>query len=461
MMNNDLKVSVIVTAHNYAKYLPKCLDSVLSQQYVSYELIVVNDGSKDDTEEIVQNYKKQFADKINAIKLVGVGLAKACNIGIKVSRGKYIIRLDADDYFDENILLVESNILDSDQNIHMVYPDYYTINKYGEILDSVRLLKANDEVKLLDRSPLAAGAMFRRECFDLIGGYDERLKYQEDYDFWIRFVDKFNVYNVNLPLMYYRKHNLNMSNNFHARMEARRHVKRKIVEKKKDILEKNIIAVIPAMGLFRNREKMAIKPLGGKPLISYTIEEALKCELIDRVIVSTEDQEIASIATKYGAEIPFLRPMELARTNVSVDDVIRHMFTVFSKDGEVIPDIVIVLPYIAPFRKEKHIREAINTFFLYDIDSVIGVITDVTFHWKPGEYGLEPIGYKKRTLREDKETIYKESGSIYVIKSSVLKAGKFIGEKVGHIEMSQKEGWRIEDDFGFSVAEKIMEENGL
>lgn len=455
-MNDRVKVSVIVTAHNYGKYLPQSLDSILNQRFDSYEVVVMNDGSVDNTSEILENYEKRYPAKIKVMKLPGNGLARACNAGIKQSCGEYVIRLDADDYFDENILLVESNILDNDQNIHMVYPDYYQINKYGEIIDSFRLPKVNDEIKLLDRNPLAAGAMFRRWCYDAIDGYNEELRYQEDYDFWIRFVDKFNVYNVNLPLMYYRRHGSGMSNNFEARMKARQYVKKKFVGDKGYRENKKIFAVIPAMGLFRNKEKLATKALHDKPLIAYTIQEALKTGLIDRVIVSTEDQEIAELAMQYGAEVPFLRPVSLSKTSVPVEDVLWHMLGVFRKNGDDIPDIIAVLPYYTPFREERHISEAIDTMLLYNTDSVISVVEDLTFHWKPGKYGLAPVGYQKRFLREDRETIYKETGSIYVVNTKILESGGYLGKVVGHIEMSPKEAWRIETDFDFWVAEQLL-----
>jgi CMP-N-acetylneuraminic acid synthetase len=449
------KVSVVVTAHNYGKYLPKCIESILDQNYQDYELIVVNDGSTDNTAEIIRHYQNK-CDKMKSVELKGEGLACACNAGIKMAVGEYIIRLDADDYFDENILMIESNILDNRPEIGMVYPDYYRINQYGEIIEHVRLPRVNDEIKLLDRSPLAAGAMFRKACYEKIGGYNEELKYQEDYDFWIRFIEKFNVYNVNLPLMYYRRHDSNMSRNFDRRMKARQYVKKKFVDENRARGEKQIMAVIPAMGLFRNREKLALKPLRGKPLIAYTIEEALKTKLINRVIVSTEDQQIAEVATQFGAEVPFLRPLSLAKANVPVEEVIRHLVGVLRDQQDEVPEIIVVLHYYSPFKKESHITEAIDTILLYDTDSVISVIMDLTFHWKQGENGLIPVGYQKRLLREDKETVYKETGSLYVLKTKNLDSGDYLGKSVGFIEMSERECWRVDTDFDFWIAEQIM-----
>jgi len=98
------------------------------------------------------------------------------------------------------------------------------------VIDHVHLPTVVSEVKLLNRSPLAAGAMYRRTAWEKIGGYNESLDYQEDYDFWIRFINKFDVANVNLPLMYYRQHDSNMSDNLSGRLESRREVKSEFVE---------------------------------------------------------------------------------------------------------------------------------------------------------------------------------------------------------------------------------------
>jgi glycosyltransferase involved in cell wall biosynthesis len=174
------KVSVIVTAHNYAEYIEEALDSVLDQTFDDFELVVVDDGSTDETPEILREYSYEYPDTVRIVTLEGIGLAGACNRGIEAAEGEYIIRLDADDYFDENILTIESSYLDANLGVDLVYPDYYTVDKQGEIIDHVRLPKVGEEVKLLDRSPLAAGAMYRNEAWKAIGGYNESLRYQED-----------------------------------------------------------------------------------------------------------------------------------------------------------------------------------------------------------------------------------------------------------------------------------------
>ena len=129
----------------------------------------------------------------------------------------------------------------------------------------------------------------------------------------------------------------------------------------------------------------------------------------------------------------------------------------FRIQGEQIPDYIAVINYNSPFLEERHISEAIDTIFLYETDSVISVTTDLSFHWKPGEFGLTPTGYKERQLKLDKETVYKETGSIYVIKRENLERGGYLGNSIGNIEMSEEESWKIESEFDFWVAMQMKE----
>ena len=449
------KVSIIITAHNYAKYLSCAIDSAVNQNYDSFEVIVVNDGSTDHTDEILATYR----GRIKVVRLTGVGLAKACNEGIARSTGEFLIRLDADDYFDENILLVLANFLDRNPNIHLVYPDYYETDAYGEVLRLRRYRKINREVKLLDRSPLAAGAMFRRSCYETIGGYREELKYQEDYDFWLRFTDKFNVQNINLPLMYYRKHGKSMSGNQEPRLEARRYVKAKIVEKRK-VEKPTVLAVIPARSAPFARFDVNCKKLRGKPVIYYTIKEAKASEMIDRTVVSTENSEVAKMAEKMGGEVPFLRPTPLAMQGVHVKEVLKDTLIRLYKEERYEPDLVVTLQVNSPFRTAEHIDEAVNTQLIHNTDSVISVYEDLSFHWRPGENGLKPVIYTERMLRKEKEIVYRENAAVYLYRAKNLLMGVGMGECIGHIEMSEKDSFRVMSELDLWMAEKLMERDG-
>ncbi|RBQ26573.1 MULTISPECIES: pseudaminic acid cytidylyltransferase [Arcobacteraceae] len=118
----------------------------------------------------------------------------------------------------------------------------------------------------------------------------------------------------------------------------------------------NCIAIIPARGGSKRIPKKNIKEFHGKPLISYSIEIAIKSKLFSKVIVSTDDEEIASIARNYGADIPFIRPKELSDDFIGTGEVINHAIEFLKTQGEKI-DFICTIYATAPFLQEKYLME--------------------------------------------------------------------------------------------------------
>jgi len=450
------KVSVIITAHNYGRFLRQAIESVLTQTMKDFELIIVNDGSTDNTSQMLEKYKNDT--RLYVIELDKVGLATAANIGIKASKGKYVIRLDADDYFDESILLVESTILDQRSETGMVFPDYYRVSERGSLLDNVRLMKVGEEATLLDRPPLAAGAMYRRACYDKIGGYNENLKYQEDYDFWIRFTAKFKVYNVNVPLMYYRQHAGSMSHNTEARMAAKSFVKKRFVEDNGFLDGKKILCVIPVVAESRLNKYLCLNEVNNKPLMAYIIEEAKKIDMFDTIILDTEDPKISEVGKEMGIEVPFCRPIELAHFSTHQVDIMCHLLMKLKEKRDYLPDILVLLHYNYPMTKKIHVEKAIHTMLIHNTDSVLSVSEDLTFHYQPGKYGLKPIVFRQRYLREEKVRTYKESGGIIVVRPENIMKGNLLGKKIGHIVMQPHETIRIETEHDYWIFEQMVKQ---
>lgn len=451
------KVSIILTAHNYAKYLSQSINSALNQTFQNFELIIVNDGSTDYTNDVLVNYSDH--PQVVIINLDGVGLAGACNAGIRSSHGEYIIRLDADDFFDENILLVQSNYLDHHPEVHLVYSDYFRIDSSGALIDYYRLMKSNDELKLLDRAPLGAGAMFRKWCIDQIGGYNQELRYQEDYDFWLKFVKKFNVYNIRLPLMYYRKHDISMSTNSENRLMARRYVKHDFVKKHMEPPQ-NIIGVVPASEFIKHNSenRLVLKMINGHPLIYYPIKALTDNEYISDVYIITDDPEIEKIAQRYGAKSLGLKPKELSKPSVTTEEVVRYHIQEMDKHDILMPNFVATLSPLYPFIRPCHLTEAIDTLMINDYDSVISVIENYAFYWSPGAYGLEPCGYNRKKMKEDRDSLYLETGGIRVVKSKNLLGANWLGSSVGMIELTSKDIVCLENnDISQQVVSMLME----
>lgn len=468
------KVSIIITAHNYAEYLERCLESALEQTYDDYEVVAVDDGSTDETPRILDEFAADYPEKLKTIRLGGEGLPAASNAGIKAADGEYIIRLDADDFFDENIITVEAEYLDSNPGVDLVYPDYYTIDGSGEIIDHVRNMRVGDEVKLLNRSPLAAGAMYRKSAWEAIGGYTEDLNYQEDYDFWIRFINGFTVRNVNLPLMYYRQHDDNMSDNLHGRLNARRRVKRQFVDVNlaAKLADVEVLGIIPARAEQRFDSPdsahgtvttpLALQEVSGRPLIEYTIREALTAERLDRILVSTENEEIAALSRELGADVPYLRDPSLSEREVLLDEVMERTLERLAQAEGYEPDLVVLMQYVSPLKTAAIIDEVVDSWMMFSVDSVITVAKNNKFLWQPGAYGLEPM-YDERLLREKRETLYQETGAIYGFSPDVIfEHGQITGGNVGHVTMQHHRSIHVDSWFELKMCEMILDSsNGL
>ena len=198
------KVSIIIPTYNRAHYLPEALDSALSQTYPNTEIIVVNDGSTDDTEAVLVPYRKH----IRYIKQVNAGCAGAKNTGIKAATGEFLTNLDDDDSIrPEKIALQVDHFLQNPRlglcgtGVRFVDGDGNLTREYMP-----PAFKRDIQVlQLLRRCLLVqSSVLIRRECHDRFGGY--KLMYGEDYDFWLRVAPHYEIEIVKEYLTDYRCH---------------------------------------------------------------------------------------------------------------------------------------------------------------------------------------------------------------------------------------------------------------
>ncbi|RME31682.1 glycosyltransferase, partial [Candidatus Woesearchaeota archaeon] len=217
-----------IASYNYGAYLEQAIHSVLRQTLQDFELLIFDDGSTDNSKAILRRYARD--ERIRVIEQENEGLVRIANKAVKLARGRYLMRLDADDFLDENALLVLSSILDTKKDVDLVYSDYYEIDEEGNVLGIVRRKKIGEESELLDLPAHGACTMVRTGVLRKLGGYSEGLACQDGYDLWIRFIQEHKPYNVNLPLFYYRKHAQSSTTDATKILRARRAIKKRFVE---------------------------------------------------------------------------------------------------------------------------------------------------------------------------------------------------------------------------------------
>lgn len=195
-------VSIIITTYNYAQYVERAIRSALDQTIDrdQYEIIVVNDCSTDETEEVLQNY----ASEVRLFNLESnLGLAGARNFGIKKAKGQFVIFLDADDYIHKELIHMQKVFLEENNSLDAVSVDYYLVDDRGKHISHVNA----------EQQPIACGIMFRKDFLYSIGLYDEGFRAREEEDLRIRWLHKYNIYNIILPLYRYRMHDNNLTKN--------------------------------------------------------------------------------------------------------------------------------------------------------------------------------------------------------------------------------------------------------
>lgn len=190
-----------------------------------------------------------------------------------------------------------------------------------------------------------------------------------------------------------------------------------------------MIAIIPARGGSKGLPGKNVRPLNGKPLIAYAIEEALKAKHIDRVIISTDDEEIARVAVEYGAELPFMRPAELASdTAMAIDNYIYTIGRLEIESGKSI-DAFVVLQPTSPLRIAEDIDGAIELFKQKGADSVISYCQEahpVTWHKYLDEDGhfVDIFEANIKNRQENRESYY-PNGAVYVFRTSMIRERKY------------------------------------
>lgn len=225
-----------------------------------------------------------------------------------------------------------------------------------------------------------------------------------------------------------------------------------------------MLAIIPARGGSKGLPGKNIKLLNNKPLIAYTIEAALKSKGVDKVIVSTDDEEIALVAKKYGADVPFMRPAELASdTAYAVDVYIHAVEYMMEKYSAKIDKFMVLLP-TTPLRNENHIDEAIDLFYRENPDTLISMKeaeTPISWYYRKDDNmrirNAEFECVKGMFNRQENDVYYIPNGAIYILDYKLLKDKRsyYSNNTIPYI-MNPENSVDIDNNMDFMYAEFLM-----
>lgn len=225
-----------------------------------------------------------------------------------------------------------------------------------------------------------------------------------------------------------------------------------------------ILAIIPARGGSKGVPRKNIRPLAGKPLIAWTIGAALGAAFLDRVVVSTEDDEIARVARECGAEVPFLRPAELAADESSTLDVLRHMVAELERRDGYRADAVMTLQPTSPLRTARHIDEAAALFAADPAADSLVSFVEVPHVFHPRSvmkrdaqgYMVPYLDQPQPTRRQEKEPVFARNGAaIYITRTPCLERFVFGGRLLAYM-MDEADSLDIDTEADLARAETVL-----
>ena len=223
----------------------------------------------------------------------------------------------------------------------------------------------------------------------------------------------------------------------------------------------NVLGLIPARGGSKGIPGKNITPLAGKPLLAYTCEAALGSRCLSRVLLNTDDPQIAEIGKQFGVEVPFLRTAHLAQDDTPILPVIQQTLEWLAEQDSYIPQAIMLLQPTSPLRRSAHIDAAIDIFNRKNADTVVSVL-EVPHQFNPvSVMNLTKDGclvpyYKGPMIlrRQDKPAVFARNGpAVLVTRREVIKRGQLYGERVFPYLMGRIESLDIDEEIDIQIAD--------
>jgi CMP-N-acetylneuraminic acid synthetase len=403
--------------------------------------------------EVIESYSNE--NKVKIIYQKNKGLNVTNNIAMRSAKGKYIMRLDADDYLDQNALLVLSNALEKDPELGLVFPDYFLVDENDHVLGIEKRHHFEKDVKLFDQPAHGACTMIRRDFLLELSGYDENYSCQDGYELWIKFIDKFKIKNINTPLFYYRQHGQNLTRNEDRILQTRINIKRDFLStQNKEPLK--TLAIIPIRGEKNSKYNLVFESLNNNKYIDYKIEETIKAKSVFKTVVSTSDARVVDyVREKYNDNpdiVVHQRDPKLARMNIGLTDTIKNILSLEELE-DIAVEAIMVLAFEFPFVTHNIIDDAVHTMMIFKADSMISVRPETSLLYQHNGEGMHPILNQEKFSKLERDALYKYTGGLSLTDIHLFnKTNKLIGNKVSHVIIDQKAAHGVFSEYDLQLA---------
>lgn len=438
-MKNSLPlISIYIVSKNYGKFVSKAINSILKQTYKNWELYLVNDNSADNTLKIFKKFKsknKKILQVLNYNK--NTGLQKISNNILKICNGQYILRLDADDWMNENALSIMNTRMISVKNCKVVYSGYFYVDENNTVLGFENNF---DSIKKKNNFPPHGACMLvNTRSLKEVGGYNTKTKAQDGWDIWFKLKRRVRFSGINLPLFYYRKHGSSLSDNYKKIITARSKIIRTQNKKRSSDYELKILAIIPIKKDFKEKKNIPFIKYKNQNLIDHAFDSIKNSKLINNVMVSSSSPEVLAYCKnkkiKYKNLIINKRSNKLNASINKFEDILIDSSNNFKKNKKFYPDIVVFINLHIIRKDFAHIDDSIELLISNQKDSVFSVHKENSPIFKVSKARLKPLNKGRfDKLDFNNETLLKFDNSLIVAWDSVLREKKIFNGEIGFVE---------------------------
>lgn len=223
----------------------------------------------------------------------------------------------------------------------------------------------------------------------------------------------------------------------------------------------HVVVIIPIRGSDPEVKHGQMVTLGEKPLLAYTVEAAAAARFVTRVVVSTDDPEVAQLSIMLGAEAPFLRPAELAAPDVPLAKVLQHALFWLEEHEGYHADLVVLLEITHPIRPLGLIDRVIEILLAEQLDSVFVAREERHQFWTFNRHGaLERVQPREEMPRQALQPLYKEMGGmVTVIRAELIRAGRRLGDRIGLVPLWDPSSLvDLHDEDGLKLAQALLQQ---
>jgi CMP-N,N'-diacetyllegionaminic acid synthase len=218
-----------------------------------------------------------------------------------------------------------------------------------------------------------------------------------------------------------------------------------------------VLCVVPAKAVSKRLPGKNLKMLAGKPLIAHILDNVNGAAGVDRVVVSTDSEEIKQVALEHGAEVPFMRPVELTTDETIAREVLQHALDWLKQHESYEPDYVLLVYPTSPLLSRARIEEAIRIAADKSSDSVVSGTLDTRYYWIESEKGWERLYPKEAINSQWMKPVFCENGAIYLTKTKFIPK-QYVADVADILVMEEGENIDVDYPEDFAAVERILRE---